>query len=237
MGKTALVTGGTRGIGHAISVYLKDKGFNVAANFGGNEEAAKAFTEETGIKTYKFDVSDFDAVGEGLKAIEADLGPVEVLVNNAGHFLPGSMHDEDDRVMEDQMATNFFSTYYLSKGLLPEMIEAGTGTIVNMCSIASITAYDAGGAYSVSKHAQYGFHKSLREEMKPKGIRVVAILPGAVYTSSWDGSGVPAERMMPAEDIAEITYSAVLLSARTVVEDIVLRPQLGDLLVNKDLTK
>lgn len=99
----------------------------------------------------------------------------------------------------------------------------------SICSIASITAYSAGGGYSTSKFAMYGFSKSLREEMKPKGIRVVALLPGATFTDSWSSAGIPAERFIPASDIAELVWTAVNLSPRTVVEDIVVRPQLGDI--------
>ncbi|MEM1391393.1 MAG: SDR family NAD(P)-dependent oxidoreductase, partial [Pseudomonadota bacterium] len=111
MGKTALVTGGTRGIGKAISVYLKDRGFDVAANFGGNEEAAKAFENETDVRTYKFDVSDFDAVGAGLKAIETDLGPIEVVVNNAGITWDGPLHkmskEQWDKVIDVDLNSAF----------------------------------------------------------------------------------------------------------------------------------
>ena len=223
------ISGGSRGIGLAIARRFYNEGWEVAICARGEEGLAKAQAEMPKLSTYICDLADKQSVKELVAKVKADHGALDVLVNNGGVFLPGQMHTEEDAIFEQLIHTNLFSAYYLSKGLLPDMIEAGSGTVVNMCSIASIMAYEHGGTYSVSKHAMYGFSKSLREEMKPKGIRVIAILPGAVYTSSWDGVDIPAERMMPAEDIAELTWTSVAMSKRTVVEDIVVRPQLGDL--------
>lgn len=195
----------------------------------GESGLAAAKAELPNLLTYVCDLSDKQSCKDLVAKVRQEHGALDILVNNGGVFLPGQMHAEEDTVFEQLIATNLFSAYYLSKGLLPDMVEAGTGTVVNMCSIASITAYEHGGAYSVSKFAMYGFSKSLREEMKPKGIRVISMLPGATFTSSWDGMDVPAERMMPAEDIAELCWTVCNLSDRSVVEDIVIRPQLGDL--------
>ena len=109
------------------------------------------------------------------------------------------------------------------------MKTAGKGHIISICSVASIMAYSNGGAYSVSKYALYGLSRNLREELKPFGIRVTSILPGATYTASWEGADIPEERFMPAEDIAAVIWQAISLSDRTVMEDIVLRPMEGDL--------
>lgn len=227
--KRIFISGGSRGIGLAIARRFHQEGYQVIVCARGEEGLKKAAEELPGLITYVCDLSDKQSCKDLVAEIRETHGVLDILVNNSGIFLPGQMHSEDDSIFEQLISTNLFSAYYLSKGLLPDMIEAGRGTVVNMCSIASITAYEHGGAYSVSKFAMYGFSKSLREEMKPKGIRVIAMLPGATYTSSWEGMDIPAERMIPAEDIAELCWSACAMSDRTVVEDIVIRPQLGDL--------
>lgn len=227
--KKIFISGGSRGIGLAIARRFHQEDYQVIVCARGEEGLKKAADELPGLVTYVCDLSDKQSCKDLVAEIRETHGALDILVNNSGIFLPGQMHSEDDSIFEQLISTNLFSAYYLSKGLLPDMIEAGRGTVVNMCSIASITAYEHGGAYSVSKFAMYGFSKSLREEMKPKGIRVIAMLPGATYTSSWEGMDIPAERMIPAEDIAELCWSACAMSDRTVVEDIVIRPQLGDL--------
>jgi short-subunit dehydrogenase len=127
------------------------------------------------------------------------------------------------------MTVNLYSAYHLTRALLPFMMKEKKGAIFNICSIASLKAYANGGAYSITKFALLGFSRNLREEMKPYGIKVTAVIPGAVYTDSWKESGIPAERMMQVNDIADLVYTSSQLSAGAVVEDIILRPQLGDL--------
>ena len=153
----------------------------------------------------------------------------DVLVNNAGYFLPGQLQDEAEGQLEAQLNANLFSAYHLTRDLLPSMIQVKQGHIFNICSIASLQAYPHGGSYSISKYALLGFSANLRLELKDKGIKVTAVCPGATYTNSWKGSGVSEERIMEANDIAKMIYAATQLSAQAVVEDIVLRPQLGDL--------
>ena len=152
-----------------------------------------------------------------------------ILVNNAGNFVPGKLQDEADGQLEQQLNTNLFSAYHLTRDLLPAMFATGAGHIFNICSIASLAAYENGGAYSISKFALLGFSKNLRLELKDSGIKVTAVCPGAVFTNSWAGSGVDPKRIMEANDIAKMIYAATQLSAQAVVEDIVMRPQLGDL--------
>jgi short-subunit dehydrogenase len=154
---------------------------------------------------------------------------VDILVNNAGSFIPGSVHNEPDNALEEMMNVNLYSAYHLTRVLLPSMIAQKKGHIFNMCSIASLQAYKNGGAYSISKFALLGFSKNLREEMKPHGIRVTAVIPGAAYTDSWKGSGVEPRRIMQAGDVAAMVYAASQLSPQACVEDIILRPQEGDL--------
>ena len=143
--------------------------------------------------------------------------------------MPGSIHTEEDGVIEQMITTNLYSAYHLTRVLLPAMLQAKSGHIFNMCSIASLQAYANGGSYSISKFALAGFSKNLREELKPHNIKVTAVYPGAVYTDSWSGSGVNPGRIMQPADVAELVYTVSQLSPQACVEEIVLRPQLGDL--------
>ncbi len=156
-------------------------------------------------------------------------GTPGILINNAGQFLPGSVHNEPEGLLEQMISANLYSAYHLTRALLPAMMEAKSGHIFNICSIASIAAYANGGAYSISKFALLGFSKNLREELKPYNIKVTSVLPGAAWTDSWAGSGVDPKRIMEAADVAAMVYAASQLSAQACVEEILLRPQLGDL--------
>lgn len=227
--KKIFISGGSKGIGLAIAQKFYEEAWEViicARNPKGLEEA-KALIP--GLHTYTCDVSDIAQIKELTQKINKDFGVLDVLVNNAGTFQPGAIHSESDEVYELMMRTNMDSAYYMTKGLLPQMIGRKKGAVVNMASIASFTSYPNGGSYSISKYALLGFSKNLREEMKPHGVRVISIMPGATFTASWEGSGVEEDRLMPADDVAELVFTCVKLSARSVVEDIVLRPQLGDL--------
>jgi hypothetical protein len=155
--------------------------------------------------------------------------PVDVLINNAGYFVPGEITTEEEGVLEQMMDANVFSAYHLTRSLVAAMKKNRNGHIFNMCSIASIKAYSNGGSYAITKFALLGFSKCLREELKQDGIRVTSIMPGATKTASWDGVDLPDERFMRAEDVAEIVYSSYALSTRSVVEEILIRPQLGDI--------
>jgi short-subunit dehydrogenase len=154
---------------------------------------------------------------------------VDVLINNAGYFVPGKVIDEADGVLENMMNTNLYSAYRVTRGLVGDMKAKKSGYIFNICSIASIMAYPNGGSYTISKFALLGFSKVLREELKPFGIRVSSILPGATLTASWEGANIPDDRLMKAEDVADAVYGAYALSGRSVVEEILIRPMLGDL--------
>ncbi|MBA4197164.1 MAG: short-chain dehydrogenase [Chitinophaga sp.] len=159
-------------------------------------------------------------------------GVPDIVINNAGRFVQGSVYNESDGVLEEMLNTNLMSAYHLSRALIPAMINDITHKhkhIFNICSIASLQAYANGGSYSISKFAMLGFSKNLREELKPFNIKVTAVMPGAVYTDSWVGTGVDEKRIMEATDIAKLVYAASQLSPQACVEDIVIRPQLGDL--------
>ena len=228
----AIITGATKGIGRAVAELFAKNGFNVAvcARTEADVLALKASLEETySIKVIAqvVDMSEKKAVKAFMASILEQWKTVDVLVNNAGAFVPCELSNSDNEAaFEMMMDLNLYSTYYMTQGVLPSMIAQQKGHIFNMCSIASIMPY---GAYAVSKHAMLGFSKVLREEVKDKGIRVTAILPGATYTASWAGTDLPEERFMKAEDIAQSLFDIYKLSDRTVVEEIILRPQLGDI--------
>lgn len=232
-----VITGASKGLGKAIAeAFARDaQGHHIflcARNESNLEAACKdlrdRFPENT-IHAKICDVSDKAALQQFAAWIHGQVKGIDILVNNAGIYLPGSASGEDEGMLEKLMQVNLYSAYHLTRLILPGMISAGTGHIFNICSIASIQAYPNGGAYSISKYALYGFSKNLREEMKPHGIKVTQVLPGAAYTDSWSGSGIDPKRIMEAADVARMVYAAAQLSPQACVEEIILRPQLGDL--------
>jgi acetoacetyl-CoA reductase len=182
MGRVALVTGGTRGIGSAIATGLRDAGYTVAANYAGNDEAAKKFTDETGIAAYKFDVSDFDAVAEAVKKIEADLGPVDVLVNNAGITRDGTMHKMTPDQWQAVIDTNLGSCFNCSRAVIDGMRSRKFGRIVNIGSINGQAGQYGQVNYAAAKSGIHGFTKALAQEGARAGITVNAIAPGYINT-------------------------------------------------------
>lgn len=226
-----IVTGASKGIGKAITEkYAADK-TNKLLICARNEEvlqALKASSANNNIEVFSCDMSDKQQV---LAFAEwcLGLGTPSIIINNAGSFIPGNIHEEPEGAIEKMIETNLYSAYHLTKKLLPAMMEAKAGHIFNMCSTASLEAYTAGGSYSISKYALAGFTKNLRKELQSYNIKVTGIYPGAVFTDSWAGSGVSEERIMQSKDIADMVYATSKLSAQACVEDIVLRPQLGDL--------
>jgi acetoacetyl-CoA reductase len=182
MARTALVTGGTRGIGEAISVALKAAGYNVAANYGGNDQAAQDFTSRTGIPAYKFDVSDFDAVTKGIQAIEQDLGPIEVLINNAGITRDGTLHKMTHDKWQAVIDTNLGSCFNCCRAVIDGMRERGFGRIVNIGSINGQAGQYGQVNYAAAKSGIHGFTKALAQEGAAKHITVNAVAPGYVDT-------------------------------------------------------
>ena len=182
MGRVALVTGGTRGIGEAISLALKDAGNTVVATYAGNEEAAKKFTDDTGIPTYRFDVGDYDACQSAVKQIEADLGPVEILINNAGITRDGTMHKMTFEQWNQVIQTNLTSCFNMCHAVLDGMRERGFGRIVNIGSINGQAGQYGQVNYAAAKSGIHGFTKALAQEGAAKGITVNAIAPGYIAT-------------------------------------------------------
>jgi short-subunit dehydrogenase len=229
MQKQIFVSGASKGIGLAIALRFASQGFNVAISARNQDSLTSIQQNHPNIQIFRADMANKTEVENLARWLNESFGPLDVLVNNVGRFIPGQMHTESDELFEELMRTNLYSNYYLTKRVLPSMMDRKSGTIFNICSIASLIAYPNSGAYSISKHALHGLSKVLREEMKPYGIRVVSVLPGATLTASWDGVNLPSERFMPAEDIAQAVWDAWSLSPRTVIEEILLRPMLGDI--------
>lgn len=229
-----VITGASKGLGKAFS-----------QAFAGNDNqlllCARDITEldamknelllkhpKTKIACCVTDVSNKKEVSD-FAAWCLEFGTPHILINNAGNFISGSITNEPEGILEQMIETNLYSAYHLTRHLLPAMIIAKQGHIFNICSIASIQPYSNGGSYSISKFAMLGFGKNLREELKPHNIKVTNVVPGAVYTNSWSGSGVDENRIMEAADIAQMVLTASKLSEKACVEDIIIRPQLGDL--------
>jgi len=233
-----VITGASKGFGKAIAaIFAADEQghhiFLCARNKEELEQTARELTDRypaSTVHSKTCDVANRESLAAFASWVLASADKVDILVNNAGIYLPGSASGESDGMLEKMMEVNVYSAYHLTRMILPGMLKANTGGhIFNICSIASLQAYPNGGAYSISKFALYGFSKNLREEMKPHGIKVTHVLPGAAYTDSWSGSGVDPKRIMEAADIANMIYAAAQLSPQACVEEIVLRPQLGDL--------
>ena len=229
MQKRIFVSGASKGIGLAIALRFASQGFNVAISARNQDSLTRIQQSHPNIQTVRADMANKAEVENVARWLNESFGPLDVLVNNVGRFIPGQIHTESDELFEELMMTNLYSNYYLTKRVLPSTMARQSGTIFNICSIASLIAYPNSGAYSISKHALHGLSKVLREEMKPYGIRVVSVLPGATLTASWEGVNLPSERFMPAEDIAQVVWDAWSLSPRTVIEEILLRPMLGDI--------
>lgn len=234
-GKNVVITGASKGIGKAVAAAFAAEGANLFLCSRNEVQLYNTVAElqtkfsNTNIKAMAFDLAVKEQAIAFGNWVNETAGTTFILVNNAGSFLPGSVYNEEDGLLEKMMAVNLYSAYHLTRVLLPKMMEARTGFIFNICSIASMKAYANGGSYSISKFAMLGFSKNLREEMKPYHIKVSAISPGAILTDSWGDYDNSSHRIMEASDVASIILTAVKLSPAAVVEDIVLRPQLGDL--------
>ncbi len=232
--KFIVVSGGSKGIGREIIRRFAQAGFDAltCARKAPALEALQAEIESNySVKLY-YKTCDLSNVSESKQfaryAQEMNRVP-DVLVNNAGIFLPGPMLEEEEGNLENMMHVNLYSAYYLSRALIPLMKSRKYGHVFNIGSIASILPYPHGSSYSISKYALHGLSQVLREELKTHGVKVTSVLPGATFTASWEGAGIDPQRLMKAEDVAETIFQAYQLSPQSVVEEILIRPQLGDL--------
>ena len=212
MSRVAVVTGGTRGIGRAISIALRDNGCRVAANYGHDDATARQFEAETDIRIYKFDVSDFDACTQGVKAIEGALGPIEILVNNAGITRDSTMHRMSFEQWNAVIQTNLTSCFNMSRAVIEGMRTRGFGRIVNIGSINGQAGQYGQVNYAAAKSGIHGFTKALAQEGAGRGITVNAVAPGYVDTEMVRAvpkdvlekivARIPVGRLGKAEDIA-----------------------------------
>jgi len=228
-----VITGGTKGIGKAMCLAFASKGHHIATCSRSQDDLDEWQKEmelqKVSAISYKADLSDKkDVIGFGTFVSE-QWSEIDVLINNAGVFIPGLLLEEEDTSLDFMIRTNLYSAYHLSRLLVPGMVARGHGQVFNICSVASIMAYPNGGSYSISKFALLGFSKVLREELKSSGVKVTSVLPGATWSNSWAGADLPYERIMPAEDIASVVLAAAELGPSSVLEELVIRPQLGDL--------
>jgi len=235
MKKLVVITGGTKGIGKALVHKFAENDFDIvtcsrsASELEALEENITNFFPEAKVHICMADLAHKEGRDKMVGYIQRLKRPVDVLVNNAGFFVQGQIHNEPEGVLDLQIQTNLFSAYDISRGIIGGMMDRKKGYIFNICSTASIIPYVNGGSYCISKHALLGMTKVLREEMKPYNIKVTAVLPGATLTSSWADTDLSSERFMKPEDVADSIMAIYYLSDQTVVEELLLRPQLGDI--------
>lgn len=224
----AVITGATKGIGKAIAIKLANEGYNLVV-CARTETDLLLFQEEfrhsqIKIFTKVVDCSKKVEVMEFCQFISASFNTIDVLVNNAGVFLPGSLLDEDDESFEQQQLLNVNAAYYLSKYLGKLMRKQQKGHIFNICSIASIETIENAGSYSVTKAAMLSLNNVLRKELAQYNVKVTAILPGSTLTASWEGTSLPPSQFVQPEDIANSLYAILNLSAGVNVDELILKP-------------
>lgn len=230
-----VITGASRGIGRAISEKFAENGHDLAICSRHKANIEPYFNELKGrypdmhLLAAQADLGIEEEAQQFASQINKSWGDLDVLILNAGSYVHGGLTDPDIDILEKQLRTNLFSAYYLTRGVVDLMKKKKKGTIILLSSVAGMKAYAGGGAYSVSKFAVTGLAHNLREELKPFHIGVTCILPGAVLTDSWGGTTLPEERFISPQEVADTVYNIAMLSSRTVIEDIVIRPMLGDI--------
>jgi len=230
-----LITGASQGIGEAIArVFAREiRGVKLAlvARNGKNLGAVARACARLGARAEVFpcDVSDEAEVLALAAAVKKKLGTVDVLINNAGAFISVPFEKTTAADLDRMLAVNLRSVFLMSKAFVPAMVRRRRGDVFNMSSVAGLRGFSGDAAYCASKFAVAGLTKVMRLELQDMGVRVCCVYPGATTSPTWEGSGVAAERMMPADDVAQAFYAVYRMTRRTVVEEIVLRPQLGDL--------
>ena len=232
--QVVVVTGASQGMGKAIALRFagdpETRVVLIARNEAKLNDVAKVCRARgADAFVYACDLTDHEAVASTAAAIVADVGTPDLLVSNAGTFLPGGLLETTPEEFKRQIDINLSSGFYVTRAFLPSMLERKSGSIFFMASVASIRAYPGGGAYCASKHGLLGLARVVREETREHGIRTITFMPGATRTASWDGTDLPDERFIPPDDIADLVYSTYAVSPQTVVEEILIRPQLGDI--------
>ncbi|MDA0685295.1 MAG: SDR family NAD(P)-dependent oxidoreductase [Bacteroidetes bacterium] len=230
----ALITGASRGLGLAIAEALAQEGLDLIL-WSRNETLLKenstrlAQSYGISVNVTALDLSNQEQIDQACQSLLDQGSTVDLLVNNAGNFLPGAMMEESESQLDDLWSVNVKAAYTITKRLWPALVQSPRAHVVNICSTASRMGYPAGGSYAVTKHALLGFSESLRLEGRPLGIRVSSVLPGAALTDSWAGVDLPEERFMKASDVGAVVRQIWQLNQSAVIEDITLRPLLGDI--------
>lgn len=231
-----LITGASQGLGAAIArTFAAEYGRTVrlslvARNAERLGAVARACEQRSAAaEAFVCDVTDAAAVEALARDAHARFGPVDVLVNNAGRFEPGGLAETTPQAFGDMLAVNLTSAFLVTRAFLPAMLERGSGRVLMMGSVASVKGYPGGLAYGAAKHGLLGLARALREETKGSGVGVTTLLPGATWTPSWHGVGVDEARLMPADDVARVAVEIAGLSGRSVVEEVLIRPDAGDL--------
>jgi NAD(P)-dependent dehydrogenase (short-subunit alcohol dehydrogenase family) len=229
-----LVTGASQGIGAAIALeFARATGASLAL-VSRNPATLKTVADQCrelggDPRFFQCDLTQERDVEATMTSIVSQIGVPDVVVNNAGQFKPGSVQETTPSDFQKQIAANLMTAYNLTHAVINPMMARGSGHIFFMASVASIRGYPSGAAYCAAKHGLLGLARALREETKESGLKVTSVIPGATYTASWADSGVPESRFMPPEDVARTVVDIYKLGDRSVVEEIVIRPQLGDL--------
>jgi len=232
-----VISGGSQGIGRALVRRFLAAGYAVATCARQPQaltelaaEVARDYPSAV-LHTLPADLGTH-AECQRFAAFALALGyPLGAVIHNAGTYVPGRFQDEpaDGSQLRHMLNVNLLSAYDLTRALLPTLLGQGRGHVFTICSTASIMAYPNGGSYSIAKHALLGFTKTLREEVKTQGLRVTAVLPGATLTRSWEGADLPPERFIQPDDVAEAVFGAFQLAPSAVIEELLIRPQLGDI--------
>lgn len=229
-----VITGASVGIGRAIAeAFAEEPGarLTLVARSTDKLHAVAAACRDRGADAHvaTCDVTDDATVARMAEAALERWGAPDVLANNAGLFRPGGLLDVDAATFREQVEVNLTSAFLVTQAFLPAMLDAGRGHLFYMASVAAVRAYAGGAAYCAAKHGLLGLARVVREETKDRGLRVTTLMPGATFTASWEGTDLPEERFMPAEDIAAVVRDAYHLSNRSVIEELVIRPQEGDI--------
>jgi short-subunit dehydrogenase len=235
MKKTIVLTGGSKGMGKSTLLKFAENNFDILTcsrkktdlQLIGDE--IRELYPNINFNSIDSDLSNKTGCDKFIDFVNSNTDKVDVLVNNVGTFIPGELMNEDEDALEFMINTNLYSNYRVTRGLSKIFISQKYGHIFNICSIASKVAYENGGSYCISKFALYGFSQCLREEFKKFNVKVTAVLPGATRTGSWDGTSLPDERFINVDDISNSIYAAYDTSPGATVEEIVIRPQLGDI--------
>ncbi|PWS26659.1 short-chain dehydrogenase [Pedobacter yonginense] len=224
----AVITGATKGIGRAIAIKLFNEGYHlalVARNLTELEQLRdELFLIGRTILIYSVDCAVKEEVYRFLHTVEKDFGDVDVLVNNVGAFLPGSMLDEEDEIFEKQQNINVNAAYYIGKFYGKKMRSQKHGHIFNICSVASNAPVKNGGSYSVTKAAMLSLNHVLRQELAPHQVKVTAFLPGSTKTSSWEGTSIPDDKFVQPQDIADTLFTILNLSKGVNVDEVLITP-------------